>query len=134
MYFIWPVGLVQEGKALKLIKGGVVWLKVWNALQIAVDYFRILRFVRVQLTVYISLRETRNMALNEVAVCTRKVMGKCCWSLLGEVLGPKSSGNSIQNIFKTVTFFFPFKLESEKCGRKGSAQSKMVFLQFPMVQ
>jgi len=47
-------------------------------------YFRILRFVRVQLTVYISLRETRNMALNEMGVCTRKVMGKYCWILLGK--------------------------------------------------
>jgi len=45
-------------------------------------YFRILRFVRVQLTVYISLRETRNMALNEMVVCTRKVMGKYYWMLL----------------------------------------------------
>lgn len=98
MCFIWPVGLEQEGKALNLINGGVVGLKVWNASQVAVDYFRILKSVRVQLTVYISLRETRNMALSGVAVCTRKVM------------------------------------ESEKCGRKGSAQLKMVFLQFPMVQ
>lgn len=73
--------------------GRVVLLKVWNASQIAVDYFRILRFVRVQLTVYISLRETRNTALSGVAVSTRKVMGKYCWSLLGEILGPRSSSN-----------------------------------------
>lgn len=45
-------------------------------------YCRILKFVRVQLTVYISLRETRNTALNEMVVCTRKVMGKYCWILL----------------------------------------------------
>lgn len=108
MCFIWPVGLEQEGKAVKLISGEVVWLKVWNASQIAVDYFRILRFARVQLTVYISLRGTRSMALSAVAVCTRRVMGKYCCILLGEILGPKSSKNVMQNMFKTATFLFSF--------------------------
>lgn len=83
MCFVWPVGLDQEGKALKLINRGDILVEMVECIANCCSvYFRILRFVRVQLTVYISLRETRNMALNEMVVCTRKVMGKHCWILL----------------------------------------------------
>lgn len=38
MCLVWPVGLEQEGKALKLINRGIFLLNVWKALRIAVLY------------------------------------------------------------------------------------------------
>lgn len=71
------------GRALKLISKRDILVEnvecITNCCSLC---FRILRFVRVQLTVYISLRETKNMALNEMVACTRKVMGKYYWTPL----------------------------------------------------